>query len=209
MTMRKRRRRREKRKRGKGKNASGAFGCCHFRLRDGLRKDYTHVSLRSNFKDWRHQWLYFGDDSRLEYSLQAAPPRDIGTWKEEALYSAAVRNLNARILTLKQRGQTRAMLLTDAVWRCISPLRRRAHLACMYLGVHDKQQTFHEGKAPFITVLFCLICGVLFFLFFNFPFFLSNVHADDIELSDEKFAKLLQEVFGEIPDELLPLNLAR
>jgi hypothetical protein len=35
------------------------------------------------------------------------------------------------------------------------------------------------------------------------------VHADDNELSDEKFAKLLQEVFGEIPDELLPLNLAR
>jgi hypothetical protein len=130
------------------------------------------VSLRSNFKDWRHQWLYFGDDSGLEYSFPAALQRDLGTWKEEALYSAAVRNLKARILTLKQRGLTRAMMLTDAVWRCISPLRR-ALLACMYLGAHDKQRTFHEGKAPLITVLFYLICGVLFFLSFNFPLFFS------------------------------------
>jgi hypothetical protein len=162
-----------KKKRAKGKNSSGAFGCCHFRLRDGLRKDYIHVSLRSNFKDWRHQWLYFGDESGLKYSLPAAPPRDLGTWKEEALYSAVVRNLKARILTLKQRGLTRAVVLTDTVWLCISPMRRPARLACMYLGVHDKQRTFHEGKAPLITVLFCLICGVLFFLSFNFPLFFS------------------------------------
>jgi hypothetical protein len=94
-------------------------------------------------------------------------------WKEEDLYSAAVRNLKARILTLKQRGLTRAMVLTDAVWRCISPLRRLARLACMYLGVHGKQWTFHEGKAPLITVLFYLICGVLFFLSFNFLLFFS------------------------------------
>jgi hypothetical protein len=87
--------RKRKRRRGKGKNSSGEFGCCHFRLRDGLRKDYIHVSLRSNFKDWRRQWLYFGDDSGLEYSLPAAPPRDLGTWKEEAPDSAAVRNLKA------------------------------------------------------------------------------------------------------------------
>jgi hypothetical protein len=78
------------------------FGCCHFRLRDVLRKDYIHVSLRSNFKDWRRKWLYIGDDSGLEYSLPAALPRDLGTWKEEAPDSAAVRNLKARIFTLKQ-----------------------------------------------------------------------------------------------------------
>jgi hypothetical protein len=93
---------RKRKRRGKGKNSSGEFGCCHFRLRDGLRKDYIHVSLRSKFKDWRRQWLYFGDDSGLEYSLPAAPPRDLGTWKEEAPDSADVRNLKAHILTLKQ-----------------------------------------------------------------------------------------------------------
>jgi hypothetical protein len=65
--------RKRKRRRGKGKNFSGEFGCCHFRLRDGLHEDYIHVSLRSNFKDWRRQWLYFDDDSGLEYSLPAAP----------------------------------------------------------------------------------------------------------------------------------------
>jgi hypothetical protein len=39
--------------------------------------------------------------------------------------------------------------------------------------------------------------------------FLSNVHADDTELSDEKFAKLLQEVLGEVPDELLSRQIER
>jgi hypothetical protein len=53
--------RKRKWRRRKGKNSSGEFGCCYFRLRDGLCKDYIHVSLRSNFNDWRHQWLYFGD----------------------------------------------------------------------------------------------------------------------------------------------------
>jgi hypothetical protein len=39
--------------------------------------------------------------------------------------------------------------------------------------------------------------------------FLSNVNADDTELSDEKFAKLLHEVFGEVPNELLPRQIER
>jgi hypothetical protein len=57
------------------------------------------------------------------------------------------------------------MVLADAVRRCISPLMRRDRFACMYLGVRDKQWTFHHGGASLITVLFCLMwCLVLLIL---------------------------------------------
>nr|CAB3486571.1 unnamed protein product [Digitaria exilis] len=119
------------------KGETDTLGGVYFRLRDKMKRNYPVYYLRASQFVWTCLWFYAKLPQSCRLAFKGNALKESNNWKEELLLSSEQDKQVRQIGELSTQGLTGVDIVHDYLKHRISPLRRRAHLACNYTGPTD------------------------------------------------------------------------
>ncbi|CAN6271036.1 unnamed protein product [Urochloa humidicola] len=128
----------------KNKGETVTLGGIYFRLKDRMRRSYPIYYLRASQFYWTCLWFYAKLPQSCRLTFKGDALKEAKNWKDVLPLSPEQEKQVLQIEELSNNGLTGVDIIHDYLKHRISPLRRRAHLACHYTGPTDPTRDSDE-----------------------------------------------------------------
>ena len=132
------------------KGETTTLGAVYFRLRDKM-KNYPVYYLKATQFVWTCLWFYAKIPQSCRLTFRGDALKETNNWSDVLHLSPEQQDQVRRIGELSNQGLTGVDIINDFLKPRISPLRRRAHLACNYTGPTDPTRDSDEGAYATFT----------------------------------------------------------
>ncbi|RLN34143.1 uncharacterized protein C2845_PM03G18420 [Panicum miliaceum] len=119
------------------KGETTTLGAVYFRLRDNMKRNYPVYYLKASQFVWTSLWFYAKIPQSCRLTFRGDALKETNNWKDVLHLSPEQEKRVLKIGELSSKGLTGVDIVYDFLKHQISPLRRRAHLACNYTGPTD------------------------------------------------------------------------
>ncbi|RLM64554.1 uncharacterized protein C2845_PM16G03080 [Panicum miliaceum] len=119
------------------KGETTTLGGVYFRLRDKMKRNYPVYYLKASQFVWTCLWFYAKTPQSCRLTFRGDALKETNNWKDVLHLSPEQEKQVLQIGELSNQGLTGVDIVHDFLKHRISPLRRRAHLACNYIGPTD------------------------------------------------------------------------
>lgn len=126
------------------KGETTTLGAVYFRLRDKMKKNYPVYYLKASQFVWTCLWFYAKIPQSCRLTFRGDALKETNNWSDVLHLSPEQQDQVRRIGELSNQGLTGVDIINDFLKHRISPLRRRAHLACNYTGPTDPTRDSDE-----------------------------------------------------------------